>query len=106
VLRAHVQYHLIETQTDWTEARYDEYITLYTAPAGKAISEITSADYLNYNYTDYSHSPLTISFNSQTLASKFISNGDTSGNDVGNCTDDDAYLSVYWNPITVQLRTL
>ncbi|MFZ1664882.1 MAG: hypothetical protein WBO28_09845 [Flavobacteriales bacterium] len=106
VLKAHIRYHLKETQSDWTEALYDEYITLYTAPSGKVINQVMTATYLNYEYLDTSHNSLTLGFSAQSLLSQLISMGDTDGNDVGNCTSGDAYLSVYWNPITVQLRPI
>ena len=106
ILRARIRYHLKETQSDWTEALDDEYFTLYTAPSGKVIDRILTTNYLDHQYTDSSHGATTINFGAQGLAFKLISMGDTDGNDVGSCTTDDAYLSIYWNPITVQLRSI
>lgn len=103
-LRARIRYHVKETQADWTEALHDGYITLYTAPVGKVIDRIESASALSHEYVDGGHGVTNIMGSSTTLAWKLVSNGDTPGNDVGNCTADDAYLSIYWNPIRLRLR--
>ena len=36
------------------------------------------------------------------LVSRFIVMGDTGGNDVGNCTDDDVFFEIEFNPISVE----
>jgi len=77
-----------------------KYYTLYTAPAGRTITNIVSDEYVSYTYTDTNHGTLTVFFSGQ-AASKFVMKGDTQGNDIGNCTTDDAYLSVYLNPVTI-----
>ena len=103
-LRAHVHYRVKETTSNWSEAVLNEYITLYTAPAGRTIAYINSDTYVSFNYTDTSHGLYHANFGPNEAAWRFIMNGDTPGNDIGNCTTDDAYLTVNFNPVRITLN--
>lgn len=103
-MRARVYYKVRETVSDWSEAVYDEYITLYTAPAGRTITSINSDTYIEVNYIDWNHNTAPVTLGSNQPAWRFIMNGDTQGNDIGNCTTDDAYLTVNFNPVQVTLN--
>lgn len=103
-VRAHVYYRVKESTSNWSEAIFNEYITLYTAPAGHTIAHINTDAYTGFNYTDTSHGLYYALFGSNESAWRFIMNGDTEGNDIGNCTTDDAYLTVNFNPVQVTLN--
>jgi len=102
-VRAHVYYKVRETTANWSEAVLNEYITLYTAPAGRTIASINSDDYVGFNYTDASHGLTYVNFGPNQAAWRFIMNGDTQGNDIGNCTTDDSYITVNFNPVRITL---
>lgn len=103
-VRARVYYRVKETTSNWSEAIHDEYITLYTAPAGRTITSINSDTYTGFNYTDTSHGLYYANFGATQAAWHFIMNGDTNGNDIGNCTTDDAFLTVNFNPVRITLN--
>jgi hypothetical protein len=102
--------HEIETMSDWTEAEYSRTHSLISAPAGRPYSLIWAPDTNgsfawvslgnapNYGsafitYTDTDHA-LDRFFNPQWWVSEIAIIGDTGGNDIGNCTTDDAYITV------------
>lgn len=101
--------HQRETVSDWSEANLDRWFkiterfdgTNYThiwADTGGGYTWVslpngTYWDTFNDFYVDTSHSTRTVIPGAKWLSS-VITNGDTSGNDIGNCTADDAYLTV------------
>jgi hypothetical protein len=102
--------HEIETTNDWTEAEYSRAHSLITAPSGRPYTQIWAPDntgafawvtlgntptYGNaiISYIDSDHA-LDRFFNPQWWVSEVSVMGDTGGNDIGNCTTDDAYISV------------
>jgi hypothetical protein len=102
--------HEIETTSDWSEAEYSRTQSLITAPSGRPYTQIWAPDasgafawtglgnaptYGNaiITYTDTDHA-LDRFFNPQWWVSEISIIGDTGGNDIGNCTTDDAYITV------------
>ena len=96
-----------ETRPDHTEAegRWADRL-LFTAPAGEIIRSIDSDMRSDANYTDTDHDVDAPSVQGGNLASRFLIRGDTGGNDVGNCTDDDVYMTVEFNEVRVTLERL
>jgi hypothetical protein len=106
-----VYLHEIETTSDWSEAEYSRTHSLISAPSGHPYSFIWAPNAtgafawvsLNsnaptygsaiINYTDTDHA-LDRFFNPQWWVSEIAIIGDTGGNDIGNCTTDDAYITV------------
>ena len=76
---------------------------LYNAPEGW---RITSFDPVRSetSYTDSNHAEDTPPVRGGTLVSEFRFKGDTGGDDIGNCTTDDTYMTVSYNPVTVTLN--
>jgi hypothetical protein len=93
-----------ETRSDWSEASKSWAYLLYTAPSGQSIWYIYNTQFSEVTYTDTDHY-LDWFYPADNLVSAFVIMGDTSGNDIGNCTADDAYLSVYFEPIWVWIDT-
>jgi hypothetical protein len=87
-----------ETQSDWSRASLQEWIWLYNTPAGQVIRFIWNATRSEIHYIDTDHA-LDRFVPTDTLVQEFQIMGDTSGNDIGNCTTGDAYLSVYLDTI-------
>jgi hypothetical protein len=93
-----------ETVWDWTEARGHWEFILYNAPVGWHIQGInypllpTTCFYKDVDWEEDTCLP---GFGSFIQFFKAI--GDTHGDDVGNCTLDDTYLTVHTNPIQVAL---
>jgi cytochrome c2 len=108
-----------ETKSNWTEAELDQELILGEAPVGRPFTHVWAKDasgafawktwpalsfdmYLE-SWRDGGHSvnrfyPSDGADTGITKAwwiSEFAVNGDTWGNDVGNCTDGDAYASVF-----------
>ncbi len=111
--------HQIETRADWSESEFERSFTLGSAPAGRQFSLIwapgptgsyqwtslgSATEYDSYElfYVDTNHS-LDRFFPSgaKWWLQEVAANGDTSGNDIGNCTADDAYLNVRLSTIYV-----
>jgi hypothetical protein len=92
--------HQQETQSDWSTARLDVTFWLYTASPGQQITHIWNATRSTFSYVDTNHALDRFS-PTDTLVQEFAVMGDTRGNDIGNCTADDAYLSVYLKPIWI-----
>jgi hypothetical protein len=89
-----------ETKSDWSTARLDVTFWLYTASPGQTITHIWNATRSTFSYVDTNHT-LDRFYPPDNLVQEFDVMGDTRGNDIGNCTADDAYLSVYLEPIWV-----
>ena len=92
--------HQIETKADWSEAELNRCFPLYTAPSGKQITRIWNATDSYHWYTDTDHAEDRF-YPSDNLVKGLRVKGDTGGKDIGNCTTDDAYLSVILEPIAV-----
>ena len=104
-----VYMHQIESKSNWTECEYERTFTLATAPLGGRFTYIWAPtsrgwrwqwlgrgqiyDTVNWNYIDTDHTPDNF-VPWQWWLSSITVNGDTSGTDVGNCTADDAYITV------------
>jgi hypothetical protein len=104
----HVYMHQLETRQDWSEALLDRHFRIT-----RAASPITQV-YANGNYYALSSAGGPVSdfayvdtdheadwFYPSTFVARFAVKGDTGGNDIGNCTDDDAYLSIYTNALWI-----
>jgi hypothetical protein len=107
--------HQVETVSDWSEAELNRTFTLGTLPSKathywatnsqgawgwKAIPASLVFDVWESYFVDNSHSVRTFN-NPDWWITQARINGDTGGLDIGNCTSDDAYLSVYFNSIYV-----
>jgi hypothetical protein len=89
-----------ETRSDWSRADLYKTFVPYTAPAGQKIAYIYNAPSSRAWYTDTDHE-VDLVYPTDNLVQSFAIKGDTWGNDIGNCTSDDAYLSVYFETIWV-----
>ena len=96
--------HEKETQSDWTECRGNLSRTVYTTPTGWSIKEIITDTYSSASYRDTDHDIDYPTVTGGKLVKQFAIMGDTGGNDVGNCTTDDAYMNVYFNSVTIVLH--
>ncbi len=92
--------HQIETKSDWSEALLSRTFFIYRAPAGRRITAIENSDVSELFYVDNDHA-VDRFFPADNLVREFRINGDTDGNDIGNCTSDDAYLSLYLKSLRV-----
>jgi hypothetical protein len=108
-LSLRAEMHQIETVADWSEAQLTKDIKLaerldgtqYThiwAPNSSGVwgwRSLPNGVYDSWNdfYVDTNHSLRTV-YPPDWWLSRVASNGDTGGNDIGNCTADDAYLNV------------
>jgi hypothetical protein len=99
-----VYFHLKETEKDWTEAEKTFSRKLYTAPEGQTIERILSDASSEAEYTDTNHQLDKPAVRGGKLVKEFEVMGDTGGNDVGNHTDDDSYVNVYFNEVRLALK--
>jgi PKD repeat protein len=95
--------HEKETKDDWTECLGNWSYQIYTVPNGWKIESILTDMQSTTTYTDNDHELDVPAISGGRLVSKFEIMGDTGGNDVGNCTSDDAYLNVFFNEIRVKI---
>lgn len=96
--------HAKETRSDWSEADGKWERKLETAPVGKKFVRIVSDTYSTAQYTDTNHRLDLPQVLGGSLVEKFEVMGDTGGNDIGNCTDDDVYLNVHFNEIVLIVK--
>ncbi len=106
--------HQIETRADWSEAELDRKFRLFRAPPGRTISAVWAngvrypiaeptepgggpVEDLYYRDTDHDVERF---FPGSWVESVAIM-GDSGGDDIGNCTADDAYISVNLAPLWV-----
>jgi len=75
---------------------------LYKAPAGWHIVGF-GPEHSETSYTDNNHAEDTPPVRGGTLVSEFRFKGDTGGDDIGNCTTDDTYMTLTYNPVTVTI---
>jgi hypothetical protein len=99
-LRINVFMHQRETTSDWSEALLSRDFFVYRAPAGRRITSIWNDTVSEIFYVDTDHEEDSF-FPPDTLVEEFRIKGDTGGNDIGNCTSDDAYLSLLTEPLSV-----
>jgi hypothetical protein len=92
----------VETRADWSAAFLQTVFPIYHT-SGKIITYVWNAKRSEVNYTDTDHD-VDWFYPADNLVEAFAIMGDTSGNDIGNCTADDAYLSVYLEPIWVWVQ--
>jgi hypothetical protein len=92
----------LETKSNWSHARYNQRFWLYTAPSGRRIAYTWNAPRSEKHYVDTDHAE-DVFYPTDTLVEYFRIKGDTSGNDIGNCTSDDAYLTVKFEALWVML---
>jgi hypothetical protein len=90
----------VETKSDWSGAMLHDWIPVYSPPAGQKFTYIWNAPSSDIYYIDTDHA-VDWFYPADNLVSAFAIKGDTSGKDIGNCTSDDSYLSVYFEPIWV-----
>lgn len=91
-----------ETQADWTKGeRTWPALPVYTIPAGCSFDAFLTDNYSSCTYTDTDHD-LDLCSPSGGLVDQFWVNGDTGGNDVGNCTTDDTYMNVYFDTVGIR----
>jgi hypothetical protein len=93
----------LETKSDWSRTRLDRLIRLYTAPSGRRIAYFWNAPKSEIHYVDTDHAE-DVFYPTDTLVREFRIKGDTSGKDICNCTSDDAYLTMYFDPLWVWLE--
>ncbi|MEZ4884075.1 MAG: PLAT/LH2 domain-containing protein [Chitinophagales bacterium] len=98
--------HAKETKSDWTEARQTWTETIWTAPSGFVITDILSSAESKVSYTDTDHDIDHPDIKGGNLVRIFEIMGDTNGNDVGNCTSDDVYMDVYFNKVSVKIKSI
>lgn len=114
-VRLIVDMHQIETVADWSEAQLSRSFHLGTLPSKathywardsegewgwKPFPNSPVFDSVEHYFVDSNHSALTVSSPDWWIR-WFRINGDTGGTDIGNCTSDDAYISIYLNSIRV-----
>ncbi|MEJ2155542.1 MAG: hypothetical protein P8X96_09420 [Desulfobacteraceae bacterium] len=98
--------HAIETRKDWTEARGDWTYQIYKAPIGFKVNRILSDAVSEAKYRDTNHKLDVPKVTKGNLVRRFEINGDTSGNDIGNCTTGDVYMNVRFNPVRIEIQEL
>ncbi len=105
---AFINLRLEETEGDHSAATIDETRLIYSAPAGKQIRAIITPA------GSSSHVDLTLPKGGMNRVnaprggplSHLLVNGDTGGLDIGNNTEDDAYVSAIFNGMVVELEPL
>lgn len=103
---AHIKCKFVETVSDWTTAEIDFMVSIYEVPMGKKIMKINSNDISKAIYTDISTAidrPVIFGGN---LVNKLLINGDTGRDDVGNGTDDDSYMSIFFYPVSINITNI
>lgn len=104
-LWSRVEFDVMEPNPDYTHANLVQNYRLFTAPTGWRVDAILSQSTAFWEFYDQDHSEDVINYSSiMSPVLRFKCKGDTGGNDVGNCTTDDSYLSVYYNPIQLRIR--
>ncbi len=94
-----------ETQKDWTEAKLINYrrpLNVNLPSQARIIS--VSPNFSSTSYRDINHQLDSPSISGGSLVNKFEINGDTKGNDVGNCKLDDVYMNIYFNKVRIKYK--
>jgi hypothetical protein len=102
-VRANIDVVFEETGNGTSKGEIHEDHLLWTAPLGCTINEIVSPLLSTCHYIDDDHSPDLCEPPEQSgPVDHFMFRGDTDGDDLGDCIDD-AYASVYFTSIVVEL---
>jgi hypothetical protein len=97
--------HEKETRSDWSEAEGSREFPIWTAPDGTTILDYSPNQPSTAAYTDTNHQLDIPTVNGSALVQRFEIMGDTGGDDIGNCTNDDAFMRVTFNTIQVKYGT-
>jgi hypothetical protein len=97
-----ISLHVKETRSDWTEARGTWEYSLWSTPIGDKITEYAPSGQSTAAYKDDNHQLDRPSVEGSGLVQSFEIMGDTDGNDIGNCTNDDVYIQVFFNEVHVK----
>ena len=101
-----IEFSVEEKKNDFSTASSSWRIKLWTVPEDYEILNIlldTPQPQLVSGTIDKSKELDCSPENNKTYISKTCINGNTSGSDIGNCTTDDAYVDIYFNPIFVEI---
>lgn len=101
---ATISFSVVEANNGDSKAYGEWDIRLYKASFYEKIIAIKSDNYTQTFFEDTDHSEDIVKFHSSELVNQFICKGDTAGDDIGNDTNDDAYLLVKFNPITIEVQ--
>lgn len=96
--------HVKETRADWTEAEQTWDRQIWSAPSGYVILGVASDLDSNTFYEDSNHELDRPAVRGGDLVRQFEILGDTGGDDVSHCTDDDVYMNVYFNKVSVVVQ--
>src|SRR5690242_19497157 len=107
-LIAFINLRLEETEGDHSAATIDETRLIFNAPAGKQIrSVITPASLTSHvDFTLPKGGLNRVNAPRGGPLSHLLVNGDTGGLDIGNNTEDDSHVSVFFNGMVVELEPL
>ncbi len=101
---ANVHLKAEETKRDFTTGEGYWSKRIYTAPHGHIIANVRSGMNSQAYYHDTNHGWDYPQVQGSNLVRQFKIMGDTGGNDVGHCmVGKDVSMSVYFNPINIQL---
>lgn len=93
-----------ETKHNWSTAQKTWIFPIWTSPRGKRIVGWTPSGTSYASYVDQNHQLDVPSIQGSNLVRRFEIKGDTKGNDIGNCTRDDVYMNVYFQPVRVTYK--
>lgn len=95
--------HQKETRSNWTECLGNWSYLIFTVPTNWKIKNIITDVSSTTSYRDTDHDLDRPTVSGGNLVNRFEIMGDTGGNDVGNCTSDDAYMNVYFNEVRIRI---
>jgi hypothetical protein len=99
-----VYLHAKETKSDWSECEGSWEKLLYECEPDWTIRRILTDMTSEASYTDTDHSLDAPSVDGGYLVRRFEVMGDTDDKDIGNCTDDDVYMNVYFNEVRIEIQ--
>jgi hypothetical protein len=100
-----IHLHEKETRSDWSEAEGWWEFPLWTMPGGATFLDYTPNQPSTADYIDTNNQLDIPTVQGSALVQRFEIMGDTGGDDIGNCTNDDAYINVFLNQIQVRYST-
>jgi len=100
-LWAHIELHVKETKSDWSEAQGAWDLPVWPGKLGARITGFSPNTPSTTGYRDHNHQLDIPSISGSALVQRFEILGDTEDNDIGNCTLDDVYVKVFFNQIQV-----
>lgn len=92
-----------ETKRNWSHAKGNFRRAIYQAPEGYRVAKIMSDTTSHTRYRDTDHAIDRPHVAGGKLVRTFEIKGDTKGRDIGNCTNDDVFMNVHFNPLKVRL---